>query len=125
MNLCKTRIEATSGYISQLSEEKGNAMKPGITPNPLLNPDDAILSEIEKAQRAPRRAVLLSFKTANDWVEEALNSPDGLYSNNPVMREVMKYISPQHWDKMDLLIRTFNLELISVTKTNRQISNSD
>lgn len=51
-------------------------MKPGITPNPLLNPDEAILSEIEKAQRAPRRAGLLSFKTANDWVEEALNSPD-------------------------------------------------
>lgn len=51
-------------------------MKPGITPNPLLNPNEAILSEIEKAQRAPRRAGLLSFKTANDWVEEALNSPD-------------------------------------------------
>ena len=51
-------------------------MKPGITPNPFLNPDEAILSEIEKAQRAPRRAGLLSFKTANDWVEEALNSPD-------------------------------------------------
>ena len=45
-----------------------------------------------------------------------LPSPDGLYLDNPVMREVMKYISPQHWDKMDLLIRTFDLELISITK---------
>ena len=38
-------------------------------PNPLGNPIEAIAQEVEKAKRAPKRAGLLSFKTANDWVE--------------------------------------------------------
>ena len=45
------------------------------TTNVLANPVEAINSEIDKARRTPKRAGLLSFKTANAWVEEALNSP--------------------------------------------------
>ena len=45
-------------------------------PDPLSNPIEAIAQEVEKARYAPKRAGLLSLKPANDWVEEALNSPD-------------------------------------------------
>ena len=42
----------------------------------LSNPIEAIAQEVEKAKHAPKRAGLFKIKTANDWVEEALNSPD-------------------------------------------------
>ena len=41
-----------------------------------LNPVEGIRQEVEKAKRAPKRAGLLSIKTANDWVSDAINSPD-------------------------------------------------
>lgn len=43
--------------------------------------------------------------------------PKELYPDNPVMKEVMKYISPEYWDEMDLLIKELDLEFVSVTKT--------
>lgn len=42
--------------------------------------------------------------------------PDELYSDNPVMREVMKYISPEYWDNVDALIRELDLEFVGVTR---------
>lgn len=57
------------------------------TTNVLANPVEAINSEIDKARRAPKRAGLLSFKTANAWVEEALNSPDPkMYFHNLIVQ---------------------------------------
>lgn len=40
------------------------------------NPILAITAELEKAKLAPEHIGLLSFKTANNWVEEGLNTPD-------------------------------------------------
>lgn len=45
--------------------------------------------------------------------------PSVLYADNPVMQEVMKYISPEYWDNVDALIREFDLELVSVTKLSK------
>ncbi|HOE75560.1 MAG TPA: DUF6371 domain-containing protein [Rectinema sp.] len=42
--------------------------------------------------------------------------PKELYSDNPVMQEVMKYISPENWANMDALIRDLDLELAGVTR---------
>jgi len=42
--------------------------------------------------------------------------PEALYADNPVMREVMKYISPENWENMYGLITEFDLELVSVTR---------
>ena len=57
------------------------------TTNVLANPVEAINSEIDKARRTPKRAGLLSFKTANAWVEEALNSPDPkMYFHNLIVQ---------------------------------------
>ena len=42
--------------------------------------------------------------------------PDELYADNPVMREVMKYISPEHWDTVAALIEEFDLEFLGVTR---------
>lgn len=42
--------------------------------------------------------------------------PDELYADNPVMREVMKYISPEYWDNVDALIRELDLEFVGVTR---------
>ena len=39
-----------------------------------------------------------------------------LYPDNPVMREVMKYISPEYWDNVDALIRELDLEFVGVTR---------
>ena len=39
-----------------------------------------------------------------------------LYPDNPVMREVMKYISPQYWDEVNELIKDLDLELVGVTR---------
>ena len=38
------------------------------------------------------------------------------YPDNPVMQEVMKYISPEHWDNVDALIRELDLEFVGVTR---------
>lgn len=42
--------------------------------------------------------------------------PADLYADNPVMQEVMRYISPEYWPEVDALIRDFDLELVSVTR---------
>ena len=39
-----------------------------------------------------------------------------LYPDNPVMQEVMKYISPQYWDAVNDLIKELDLELVGVTR---------
>lgn len=49
-------------------------------------------------------------------VEEAVE----LYKDNPVMQEVMKYISPEYWENMDALIRELDLELVSVKRSVQQ-----
>lgn len=54
-------------------EQPGNAPAASQVP---ANPIEAIAQEVEKAKHAPKRAGLFKIKTANDWVEEALNSPD-------------------------------------------------
>lgn len=41
---------------------------------------------------------------------------DARHYDNPVMQEVMKYISPEHWENMNLLIETFDLQLTGVTR---------
>ncbi len=48
--------------------------------------------------------------------EEPVPPPEQLYADNPVMQEVMKYISPEYWPEVDALIRDLDLELVSVTK---------
>ena len=42
--------------------------------------------------------------------------PEALRYDNPVMQEVMKYISPEHWDDVNSLITELDLELVGVTK---------
>lgn len=44
----------------------------------------------------------------------------GLYSDNPVMQEVMKYISPECWENVNALIRELDLELVSATQYRTQ-----
>lgn len=46
------------------------------------------------------------------------------YPDNPVMQEVMKYISPEYWDNVDSLIRELDLELVNVTKINNNKNSS-
>lgn len=64
--------------------------QPGNSPGANLvssNPIEAITQEVEKAKRAPKRAGLFKIKTANDWVEEALNSPDPkMYFNDLIVQ---------------------------------------
>ena len=43
--------------------------------------------------------------------------PEALRYDNPVMQEVMKYISPEQWDNVNSLITKLDLELVGVTKT--------
>ncbi len=40
------------------------------------SPVEAILAEVDNAQKAPRRVGLLSIKPANTWIEDSLNTPD-------------------------------------------------
>lgn len=40
------------------------------------SPLDAIHEEVEKAERAPKKAGLLSIKSANDWIEDSIKMPD-------------------------------------------------
>ena len=55
--------------------------------NVLANPIEAIAREVEKAKRAPKRVGLLSIKSANDWVEEAINAPDPrMYFHNLIVQ---------------------------------------
>ena len=49
--------------------------------------------------------------------------PQELYSDNPVMREVMKYISPEYWDNVDALIRELDLEFVGVKRNVQPILN--
>ena len=42
--------------------------------------------------------------------------PAELYADNPVMQEVIQYISPEYWPEVDALIRELDLELVSVTR---------
>ena len=42
--------------------------------------------------------------------------PAELYADNPVMQEVMQYISPEYWPEVDALIRDLDLEFVSVTR---------
>lgn len=46
-----------------------------------------------------------------------VREPADLYRNNPVMQEVMKYISTEYWENMDALIRELDLELVSIKRT--------
>jgi hypothetical protein len=48
--------------------------------------------------------------------EEPVPPPEQLYADNPVMQEVMRYISPEYWPEVDALIRDLDLELVSVTR---------
>ncbi len=54
----------------------------------------------------------------NDYVPPSIQSPppEPLRYDNPVMREVMKYISPEHWDNVDDFIDDLGLELVRVTR---------
>lgn len=50
-------------------------------------PAEAISAEIDKAQRAPERVGLLSIKSANDWINESLNTPDPkMYFHNLIVQ---------------------------------------
>ena len=46
------------------------------------------------------------------------------FLDNPIMQEIMKYISPEYWNETDALIREFELEITSITKNlNEQLNN--
>lgn len=53
------------------------------------------------------------------------SNPDGSVYENPVMREVMKYISPKNWDKMNMLIEAFDLKLTGVTRISKEKTEDD
>ena len=38
------------------------------------------------------------------------------FPDNPIMQEIMKYISPEYWYETDSLIREFDLEITGITK---------
>ena len=38
------------------------------------------------------------------------------FQGNPIMQEIMKYISPEYWSETDALIREFDLEITGITK---------
>lgn len=40
------------------------------------SPVTDIIEEVEKAKRAPKKAGVLSIRTANEWIEEEFNKPD-------------------------------------------------
>lgn len=51
------------------------------------NPIKGIVDEVEKAGHAPKRAGLLSIKSANDWVNDAINTPDPkMYFHNLIVQ---------------------------------------
>ena len=51
------------------------------------SPIAGIVDEVEKAGRAPKRAGLLSIKSANDWVNDAINTPDPkMYFHNLIVQ---------------------------------------
>lgn len=51
--------------------------------------------------------------------------PITLYNDNPVMREVMKCISPEYWDETDVLIRELDMEFVGVTRNVQPINKSN
>lgn len=51
------------------------------------NPIAGIVGEVERAGHAPKRAGLLSIKSANDWVNDAINTPDPkMYFHNLIVQ---------------------------------------
>lgn len=76
-------------------------------------------TEEDKSTGADIADVLIRWLQANpSYVApkpESEPTPE-LYPDNPVMREVMKYISPQYWDNVDSLIRELDLEFVGVTR---------
>lgn len=51
------------------------------------NPIAGIVGEVERAVHAPKRAGLLSIKSANDWVNDAINTPDPkMYFHNLIVQ---------------------------------------
>ena len=51
--------------------------------------------------------------------------PITLYNDNPVMREVLKCISPEYWDETDVLIRELDMEFVGVTRNVQPINKSN
>ena len=50
-------------------------------------PIAGIVGEVERAVHAPKRAGLLSIKSANDWVNDAINTPDPkMYFHNLIVQ---------------------------------------
>ena len=41
-----------------------------------ISPVELVAHEVEKAERAPKKAGLLSIKSANDWIEDSIKMPD-------------------------------------------------
>ena len=73
----------------------------------------------EKASGADIADLLIRWRReSGGYVPPILDTPppQPLYYDNPVMQEVMKYISPEYWENVDALIREFDLELVSVTR---------
>ena len=58
-------------------------------------------------------------RQSNVTPEAPEQPPSVLYSDNPVMQEVMKYISPEYCDNFDALIREFYFKLVSATKLSK------
>lgn len=51
------------------------------------NPIASIVEEVEKAGHAPKREGLLSIKSANDWVNDAINTPEPkMYFHNLIVQ---------------------------------------
>ena len=44
--------------------------------NEEISPVELVAHEVEKAERAPKKAGLLSIKSANDWIEDSIKMPD-------------------------------------------------
>lgn len=39
------------------------------------------------------------------------------FMNNPAMEEIMKFLSTEYWNEVDVLIREFDLEVVGITKS--------
>ena len=48
--------------------------------------------------------------------DDDISPREGDFSDNPIMQEIMKYISPEYWNETDALIREFDLEITGITK---------
>ena len=73
----------------------------------------------EKESGADIADLLIRWKQGcDDYVPPSIQSPppEPLRYDNPVMQEVMKYISPEHWNDVNSFITELDLELVGVTK---------